>query len=467
MLAQIRDPPAPAVVPSSDAAVDALSASATGPMPTSFSSRDVGALYGYASSLLNLCYVLQPTHVAACLDLGSRQSFRHALFPEYKSERKPIEDSLRWQLGHLSRVTRALGIEPVTAPGFEADDIIGTLAHAASRSGADTAAAGQPVFDRVVILSSDKDFIQCVNDRVSILSPKQGGSGGGCYVWLHADEVDATVGVRPDRFADYLVLLGDTVDGIPGVPGIGPVRAKSIVDHYASLEQAMHDVHTKHHLKGDKKGKTSDRVYTALREAEKNLPMWRELATIRTDVPGLPVWDQLRYHGPTNGAAASDKPNSSAARAIAAAAAEAAAALPLTDSQQLHAAAVTALYREFSFPALPSFVPPVAESTQVAAAAAAAAASRSTAAAASPLPRLLSQAQWAALSVGRERDEAPVVPKTPAAKKAKTSVKKAAKHDADETATAKPKRIRKPAASHAPPTGLSVEQLDDEFTVGS
>ena len=319
------------------------------------STRDVGALYGYASTLLNLCYLVQPTHVAACMDLGNKSSFRHLLYPGkireqqgagggraaldaselegseqqgpttgadpapapavepkltgsirrnielcgeswknrfsaaslccvdcnlltaicllrrapfvccvvlcsfgcsgYKIDRKPVEDSLKWQLRHLARVTRALGIQPLTAEGYEADDLIGTLAHAASSAppapssspSSDPAApsasppspSSPPPFDRVIILSNDKDFIQCLNDRVSMLSPK---NGSGAYVYMHCSDAREAVGVAPERFVEYLVLLGDVVDGIPGVPGIGPVRAKHILDTYKSLEHLIQDL---------------------------------------------------------------------------------------------------------------------------------------------------------------------------------------------------------------------------------
>jgi 5'-3' exonuclease len=392
---------------------------------------------------------------------------------------------LRWQLGHLSRVTRALGIQPVSAATFEADDVIGTLAHAAcqtatsTQSSADDAADSPTTFDRVIILSSDKDFIQCVNERVSLLSPKPGGGGGsGTYVFLHAHEVAETVGVRPERFADYLVLLGDVVDGIPGVTGIGPVRAKQIVEQYASLEHAMHDIKTKRQLAGDKKGKASDKVCAALLKAEAQLPLWRDLATIRTNVPDLPDWEALRYHGPTNGAAASDKPNTAAARALAAAAAEAVSAVPLTAAQQMTADTVAALYREFSFPSLPSFVPAATPSSGVAVTASSSSlvissrSSRSSSSSASSLPRLLTQAQWSHLQRNGTMAEPPAAGATTAATvagdakgmkaqpKKRASVSDEAEAPKPKTARSKKQKLNDKGSSRAPPMGLSVEQID-------
>ena len=147
---------------------------------------------------------------------------------------------MKWQLSHLARVTRALGIQPLTAQGFEADDVIGTLARAASAPSGVSGGGGAAPFDRVVILSADKDFIQCLNPRVSILSPKSKSvAGGACYVYLHHSDVLDTVGVPPERFVDFLVLLGDAADGIPGVDGIGAVRAKQILTQYDSIDAAM------------------------------------------------------------------------------------------------------------------------------------------------------------------------------------------------------------------------------------
>ena len=150
-----------------------------------------------------------------------------------------MEESLKWQLSHLSRVTRALGVQALTAPGFEADDVIGTLARAASTASDGSAAP----FERVIILSSDKDFVQCLNARVSMLSPKRVTRGGGaCYVYMHHSDVLETMGVPPERFIDFLVLLGDAADGIPGIDGIGAVRAKQILTHYDSIDAAIKDI---------------------------------------------------------------------------------------------------------------------------------------------------------------------------------------------------------------------------------
>lgn len=186
----------------------------------------------------------------------------HRYGSDYKIDRKPVEESLKWQLGHLARVTRALGIQPLTAQGFEADDVIGTLARAASAPSPSVGGgSGCAPFDRVVILSADKDFIQCLNPRVSILSPKSksvgggGGSVGGgsaCYVYMHHADVIEAVGVPAERFVDFLVLLGDASDGIPGVDGIGAVRAKQILTHYGSIDDALRDFksHTRTHNSG-------------------------------------------------------------------------------------------------------------------------------------------------------------------------------------------------------------------------
>lgn len=454
--------PAASAAPTSSgapaSASDALSpASAESPpstaAPAGTTSRDVGALYGYASALLNLCFLLQPTHVAACMDLGNRSSFRHIIFPDYKSERKPVEDALKWQLTQLARVTRALGIQPITAPGFEADDVIGTLARLASSPSASSSAsasaatsAASPAFDRVIILSNDKDFIQCLNERVSILSPKTGAAAsaslpsssasvaaagnGPAYVFLHHSEVPSVLGVSPSRFVEYLVLVGDVVDGIPGVAGVGPVRAKAILDAYPSLEACVEDCKSnggKAMGGGKKPSKSASKVVESLLTSAPQLALWRELATIRTDVPDLPcaartsaaagadstiaaaadttpssssassIWDHLQYHGPV--AASSDEVE------------------PITPEQQAVADSIHSVWREFSFPPPPHFVDEPSDVASAAAAAAAAAQTgaggfdvpitsdpepAATASSSSALPRLLSQAEWSELEAAVE-----------------------------------------------------------------
>jgi 5'-3' exonuclease len=318
--------------------------------------RDVGALHGYVNAILHLCYELQPTHVVACLDLANRQSFRHHIYPEYKLDRKPLEEDLRWQLSQLSAVTRALGIEPVSAVGFEADDIIGTLARIACEpavhaSGA--AGSGAPLFERVIILSSDKDFAQCVTASVSMLSPKNGGGrgagSGAAYAWTHLADMPSAYGVSAHRFRDYLVLRGDPVDCIPGVKGIGEVTAKRLMSAYPDIEAIIADIRSEVKLPITSAAKIAQHLLAA----EGHVDLWRQLATIRTDIAqfdGALDWDAWKYHGPKmNNITQRHMPYRGEVELNAEEQADAASAAAAV-------APMRALYRAFSFPPPPAFL---------------------------------------------------------------------------------------------------------------
>lgn len=261
---------------------------------------------------------------------------------DYKGGRKPIEDDLRWQLSQLARVTRSLGIQPLSSNGFEADDVIGTLARSGSESQqAANGDATSPRFDRVVILSNDKDFIQCLTPTVSMLSPKSG--AGISYVWTHHDDAISQFGVPPSRFIDFLILLGDAVDGIPGVDGIGEKKAATLLKHYEKVDHILDAIRKNQKLPV----MAAKKVATALLEAESKLELWRELATIRTDIPNLLPnndWEHIAYKNPfiappsTSAAAGSQLASGGGSDAVGSSA-----ALSIID-----------LYRQFNFPNPPS-----------------------------------------------------------------------------------------------------------------
>ena len=250
-----------------------------------------------------------------------------SIHSEYKGDRKPIEDALRWQLTQLADVTHAMGIKTISAPGFEADDVIGSLARLGSEC------TDEP-FDRIIILSNDKDFVQCLTSKVSMLSPKSG--MGTNYVFTHASDAVSVFGVDVDRFVDYLMLLGDVVDGIPGVESVGEKNAQALLRQFASVEEVMEAI------RGNKKlpVRAAKKVAANLVKAEKHFKLWRQLATIRTDVPSLLTeggdaanlssWDSLRYRGPVLEHASSAPPSPPMER-------------------------VLALYRKLNFPPPPAY----------------------------------------------------------------------------------------------------------------
>ena len=157
-------------------------------------------------------------------------TFRHKKFPEYKATREKMPDEMHDALDFIDRVVSGLGIPVLSAPGFEADDVIGTLARRGEQQGCE-----------VKIVSGDKDFAQLVTDRVKIWNPFAGGhmSGSGRATILGPREVEEKFGVGPARIRDLLALMGDASDNIPGVPGIGEKTARSLLERFGSLDEVL------------------------------------------------------------------------------------------------------------------------------------------------------------------------------------------------------------------------------------
>ena len=183
------------------------------------------AVLGFTNMLLRALKVHAPTHVALVLDV-SRKSFRTELDPTYKAHRPPAPPDLVPQLPLVREVARALNVAVLEQEGFEADDIIATLAAHARGHGWE-----------VVVVTGDKDFAQLVDERVRLFDPmaEQRGQGG----WTGPAEVEKKMGVRPDQVVEYQALLGDKVDNVPGVPGVGEVTAGALIRHFGSVEAML------------------------------------------------------------------------------------------------------------------------------------------------------------------------------------------------------------------------------------
>ena len=236
------------------------------------------AIYIFVRTLRKLLKDHQPGHVAVAFDL-SAPTFRDKLFEEYKANRPPFPEDLAVQLPYVRRFCRALGLPLVEREGFEADDVIGTLARDGSAQGAE-----------VFIVSGDEDLFQLVNDRVRVLKPSRPGSDG--ETLCDPDKVKEIIGVEPAQVVDWLALTGDPSDNIPGarpLPGhepklaegekkrsyIGPKGATELIQQFGTLEKALEN------YEQVKKQSYRD----ALRDFRKEALLSRELATIRTDVP--------------------------------------------------------------------------------------------------------------------------------------------------------------------------------------
>ena len=221
---------------------------------TNAQGQSTGAIYGVVNMLRKLLSQYEPEHIAVVFD-AKGDTFRNELYPAYKATRPPMPDDLREQIEPLHNVVRAMGLPLLMVSGVEADDVIGTLAHQATQLKMDT-----------LISTGDKDMAQLVNDHVTLINTMSNTT-------TDVNAVYEKYGIAPNRIIDYLALMGDKVDNIPGVPSVGPKTATKLLQQYDSLEGVI--AHA-----DEVKGKMGEK----LREAAPDLPLSYQLATIKLDV---------------------------------------------------------------------------------------------------------------------------------------------------------------------------------------
>ena len=235
-----------------------------------------GAIHGIVNMLRWLRDHIPAEH-AVCVFDAKGPTFRDEWYPEYKAHRPPMPDDLRSQIEPIHEVVRLLGWPVLEVPGIEADDAIGTLARVAAESG-----------HRVVVSTGDKDLAQLVNPRVSLINtmakPPE---------VLDVPGVLAKFGVPPERIIDYLTLIGDTVDNVPGVPKVGPKTAVKWIQEHGSLDGVIAAAEQIKGVAGEN-----------LRATLGWLPTGRRLITVKTDcdlgaqVPAWPALDALALRAP-------------------------------------------------------------------------------------------------------------------------------------------------------------------------
>lgn len=193
------------------------------PYVDSASSRgeDLSALYGFTQFLLQFLRRVKPTHVGVAQDESLFLGFRHQLCPNYKSNRELPDENLAMQLLGCAEMCGLLGLKSYGSKVFEGDDIIGTMAAGVRR---------QPTPCAVEIVSRDKDLAQLLVGEKDCLWDYSGSRK------RYSDNILEDFGVRPEQIPDYLGLIGDSVDCISGVPGVGPVKARELLKHYHSME---------------------------------------------------------------------------------------------------------------------------------------------------------------------------------------------------------------------------------------
>ncbi len=224
------------------------------PPLTNSSGEPTGAIVGVLNMLRKLLNEYMPEHVAVVFDAPGG-SFRNEIYSEYKANRPPMPDELRDQIQPLHDIIKAMGLPLIIEKGVEADDVIGTLARQATEQGLET-----------LISTGDKDMAQLVDDHVTLINTMSDKI-------TDADDVVEKFGVKPEQIIDYLALVGDSSDNIPGVPKCGPKTAAKWLGQYTTLDNLM--AHA-----DEIKGKVGE----YLRESMEQLPLARELATIKLDV---------------------------------------------------------------------------------------------------------------------------------------------------------------------------------------
>ncbi len=226
------------------------------------------AVYGFTAMLINLLRDESPTHVAAAFDV-SRQTFRAEKYPEYKAGRSATPDEFRGQIDITKEVLAALGITVLAEPGFEADDVIATLATQAQDEGY-----------RVLVVTGDRDSLQLVSDDVTVLYPRKGVSE---LTRFTPEAVVEKYGLTPQQYPDFAALRGDPSDNLPGIPGVGEKTATKWIAEYGSLQALVDNVDSV-------KGKVGD----ALRANLSHVVLNRELTDLVKDVPLAQTPDTLR-----------------------------------------------------------------------------------------------------------------------------------------------------------------------------
>ena len=225
------------------------------PPLTNSKGEPTGAIVGVINMLRKLINEYHPRHMAVVFDTPGK-TFRHDLYPEYKANRPPAPEDLVAQIDPLYEIVRAMGLPLLLVQGVEADDVIGTLARQAAEQGMET-----------LISTGDKDMAQLVDDHVTLINTMSD-------TVTDVQGVKDKYGVAPEQIIDYLALMGDAADNIPGVHKCGPKTAAKWLQQYGSLDQVI--AHA-----DEFKGKIGE----YLREGLEQLPLSRQLATIDTGVP--------------------------------------------------------------------------------------------------------------------------------------------------------------------------------------
>lgn len=234
------------------------------------------AVFGFTNMLLKVIKSHQPKHLGIAFDLKA-PTFRHEMYPAYKANRPPAPDDLPHQLPWIHEIVDAFHIPRLSLEGYEADDVLGTVAHAAKAKGF-----------KVRIITGDKDLMQLVDDDIMLIDDMRGGRNDDKDPLIGRDRVIEKFGVPPERVVDVLALAGDSSDNIPGVKGIGQKTAVQLLEEFGSLEGILQNAST------IKQKKRRENLIEFADDARLSL----ELVKIKCDVDVPYSLDDMAYSGP-------------------------------------------------------------------------------------------------------------------------------------------------------------------------
>ena len=232
-----------------------------------------GPILGFANTLEKMLEEERPTHIAVAWDTHV-PTFRHEMDEEYKANRPPQPEELKIGIPLIKEMLEGYGIPSIEKDGYEADDVIGTIADRANEEDVD-----------VFLVTPDKDFMQLIHDHIKMYKPDN--QNGGFNI-IDREGVKDYFGVYPEKVVDVLAILGDTSDNIPGVRGIGKKGAPKLINKYNSLEAAIEDA----------PNMSSKRHREGLQEYADQALHAKEMVKIKTDVPDIIEWENLEWEGP-------------------------------------------------------------------------------------------------------------------------------------------------------------------------
>ncbi|MCL5021169.1 MAG: DNA polymerase I, partial [Bacteroidetes bacterium] len=222
--------------------------------------QNTGAVFGFANYLMKILTDEKPDYLVAVFDTAE-PTFRHKKYPEYKATREKMPEEMASQLDHIKKMLNAFGVPTVERPGFEADDVIGTLALLAAKENID-----------VFMVTGDKDFMQLISPKIKMYKP---GKSSTDVEIVDEKGVEKKFGVKPDQVIDVLALTGDAVDNVPGIKGIGEKTAIPLIQQFGTLEKVFSSA--------DKIDKPA--LKEKLKSGKEMALLSKWLVTIKTDVP--------------------------------------------------------------------------------------------------------------------------------------------------------------------------------------